>query len=321
MPEDRNLVIRILKEYYQFGLTQLEISYKEHVSKSSVNRILKKAKDDGLVTFQLHLPFVSLYEMEEKFKRIFGLKRVHIVPSYLADITSRMQDTARALTIFLNEILEDGDGIGVAWGESIDFLSRHLEPCAPMKRDLQVVQLCGSLARRMSCLKSFNIVENFAKNYMCPSYILPAPAIVGRQEVAAALLTDPQIRDVMDIARQARIALCTIGVLTEKSILIESGALSLENFEELTGMGAVSDILFHFMDMDGKIVNADLDMRTMGLSLEELKQKEYRVAFAVGEHKAKAMISALRSGVINTLYTDELTAKKVFEEYLKINPE
>jgi len=321
MPEDRNLVIRILKEYYQFGYTQLEISYKEHVSKSSVNRILKKAKDDGMVTFQLNLPFESLYEMEEEFKRIFGLKQVHIVPGYLEDVSSRMRDTAKALSLFLNDILEDGDIIGVAWGETIDFLSRHLEPCAPMKPNLQVVQLCGSLARRMSCLKSFNIVENFAKNYMCPSYILPVPAIVGSREVAAALLSDPQIGEVMEIARRARIALCTIGVLTEKSILIESGALGLGNFEELKRMGAVSDILFHFMNMDGKIVNDDLDKRTMGLSLEELKQKEYRIAFTVGEHKAKAIISALHSGVINTLYTDELTAKKVLEEYKKINPE
>ena len=46
IPDNIDLITRVLTEYYELGYTQSEISYKEHISKSSVSRIIQKAKED-----------------------------------------------------------------------------------------------------------------------------------------------------------------------------------------------------------------------------------------------------------------------------------
>ena len=49
----------------------------------------------------------------------------------------------------------------------------------------------------------------------------------------------------------------------------------------------------------------------MGFRLEELKEKEWAIAIAVGINKINALIGALRGGFMNVLYTDEKTAREL----------
>lgn len=62
-------------------------------------------------------------------------------------------------------------------------------------------------------------------------------------------------------------------------------------------------------------MSRELDQRTIGIRLDDLRKKEHRIAVAVGEWKAKAIISALHAGIINILFIDELTARKTLDEY------
>lgn len=315
IPDNIDLITRVLTEYYELGYTQSEISYKEHISKSSVSRIIQKAKEDHYVTFQLNLPCESLYELEEEFKECFSLPSVHIIPSPVDDLNLRFQNTTKALCSYLNELLADDDIIGVSWGSTMERLSRNLVPCKPPRHNLKVVQLCGSLAKNFQSSKSYTIVENFASNYLCTSYMLPAPAIVDTVSIAQALCSDSQIREVLDASVKARIAVFGIGALSMRSVILESGTLSPAQYEYLSQHSAVCDVLFHFLDIEGNIVSRELDQRTIGIRLDYLRKKEHRIAVAVGEWKAKAIISALHAGIINILFIDELTARKTLDEY------
>ena len=47
-------MIRITKQYYELGRTQDEIAQVEHISKSTVSRILKRAQDKGYITILIN---------------------------------------------------------------------------------------------------------------------------------------------------------------------------------------------------------------------------------------------------------------------------
>ena len=55
---DYTLLYRVAKAYYLDQKTQQEIADVENFSRSQISRILKKALDEGLVTYSLNFPAV-----------------------------------------------------------------------------------------------------------------------------------------------------------------------------------------------------------------------------------------------------------------------
>ena len=69
-------------------------------------------------------------------------------------------------------------------------------------------------------------------------------------------------------------------------------------------------------DINGNIALKELDDRVVGFGLEELREKEWTIAIAVGVNKVDAIIGALRAGFMNVLYTDEKTAREILNRNL-----
>ena len=68
-----------------------------------------------------------------------------------------------------------------------------------------------------------------------------------------------------------------------------------------------------FFDINGNEVNISDSFRVIGMKLHQLKKTNNVIAIAGGPHKAKAIIGALNTSVINTLITDPLTAKELIK--------
>ena len=84
-----------------------------------------------------------------------------------------------------------------------------------------------------------------------------------------------------------------------------------DDLEQLKMADAAGDIALRFFDVQGRIVNENLNERVVGLALEDFRDKKYNIAIAVGERKAAGILGALRGDYVNVLYTDEKTARKV----------
>ena len=67
------------------------------------------------------------------------------------------------------------------------------------------------------------------------------------------------------------------------------------------------------LSVDGAVVDEQLDSRTLGLSLDELREKDERIAVAHGTAKVCATLAALRAGVVSTLVIDEELAQALVE--------
>jgi deoxyribonucleoside regulator len=137
---------------------------------------------------------------------------------------------------------------------------------------------------------------------------LPVPAIVGERLTREVLEKDRIVADVLRIARSAEVLAFSLGIVGEGSVLMRSGNILKSEMAGLMRAGAVGDMLGHFIDRRGDIVDQELDARTIGLSLGDLRRCDRVIGIAAGPEKHDVSLGALRTGLINVLIADEATA-------------
>ncbi len=313
--QDIGLAIRVAKQYYELKIDQETIAKKENISKSTVSRMIRKAEELGYVKIQVDFPMESVIEIEEKFKSLFSINNVFVCPAYIDDYLVRVNDTCKAVAQDISKMVKDNDIIGVSWGRTMDSVATNLIPPSPPKRNIKIVQMHGALTKNIASSKFNSIVEKFSDAFLGTDYLLPAPVFVDTKEIADALMRDSNIRAIFDIANAANIAVFGIGEVTSKSVLVERGIYTEEEYDSLSDDGVVGDICSRYYDINGKPVLPELMERTIAIRTEDLKKKKHRIGVGVGEHKTKAIIGALNSGLMTALYIDEITAREVLRQY------
>ena len=98
------------------------------------------------------------------------------------------------------------------------------------------------------------------------------------------------------------------GAADHNSVHVESGYLSTADVDVLVQKGAVGDVVGRYIDSDGNIVDPALDARTVGLTLDELRESPLGIAVIAGSAKHAVADAVVRSRLCSVLVTDESTA-------------
>jgi deoxyribonucleoside regulator len=207
---------------------------------------------------------------------------------------------------YLNEIARDGDIIGVSWGTTMYNVACRLKS-RPLQ-GAQIVQLKGGVTDGKSTTYADEILEKFAKAFSTIARYLPLPVIFGTKEVKEMVDQDRHIKRILELGRQANIAVFTVGTVKEDALLFRLGYIEAADKVKLQQI-AVGDICSRFFDRAGEICNAEIDDRTVGIKLAELRDKERSILVAGGERKVEAIRAALVGQYANVLITDQYTAK------------
>jgi len=246
-------------------------------------------------------------------KSRFSLKKVFIVPVIIPEPAFVLADVGKAVGEYLSGLVRDGDTIGISWGTSLSYVASHLRPAERSK--VRVVQLNGGVSTTSFSTGAMNILEQFAKAFGAQPYMLSVPTIVDSKEIASAILRDSGVSEIVSMGREANIAVFGIGKTSYQSVLYTAGYFKENDYEELLAKGAVGDICSRFFTIDGEICDPELNKRTIGLQLEDLHHKEHSIAMACGVEKASAILGAIQGRYINTLFTDEQTAREIIRVY------
>jgi len=308
---DESTMIRVIKQYYEQGISQEDIAKKDYISKSTVSRLIKKAEEKGYVRVVLDYPVVSRSELEAKIDAAFPGVRSSIVPAYVDDYELRLKDACRALLTDFLRLVQDDDIVAVSWGRTIEFLANMLVDYQTSKKGVKIVQSNGFVAGELSTMRSSQILQKFEDFFGAKAYMMPVPVVVDKAETAHALMQDSILKPVLDLARKARFCIFTVGHYAEDSVLFQRRLVAKKDFDLLLKAGAEGDMCSRYFDINGNIADTGLDARTLGLSMKDISEKQYRMVVAVGKKKVKAIIGALRTGAVNRFYTDELTAKDI----------
>lgn len=300
------LLVRVARLHYEHGLSQGEIAEQIGSSRSTVSRLLREARDQGIVTITIMDPTEHAEKLSRLLKDTFNLKEAIVVPTELEAERHVRALLAQAAVTFLARVIRDDDILGVSWGRTMGEIARRLRPIN--RRGVSVVQLNGGLNRADIPGSPHYVTEQFARAFRASAYVLPVPAIVHTRELRRELESDPATQEVLRLARGSTIALYSIGAVTHESVLVQSGYVSLQELDTLESRGAAGDIIGRYFDALGHVVDPDLDSRTIGIGLDELRRKRYAIAVAGGSEKRRAVLGALRGGYLNALVTDQLTA-------------
>jgi deoxyribonucleoside regulator len=117
------------------------------------------------------------------------------------------------------------------------------------------------------------------------------------------------------MGKQANIAIYSVGVFGHDKTLARAEYVSSQKVDELLGIGAVGDMFSRVINIDGQICDKELDERTIGIELKDLKKKKYSIAVAGGISKTECIYAALAGGYANVLITDEDAAREIIKSH------
>jgi hypothetical protein len=298
------------KLYYQLGLSQSEIAEKLNASRPTVSKLLKHAHDQGYVRIEIIDPREAGSDRSRELCAKFGLTEVQLSTGAPRDREDLLAGLGRLGAEMLQRLLKDGDIVGISWGNTMYAVARHLE--RQNLRGVEVVQLKGGMSHSDKATNDFETMDLFCHAFNATARILPLPAVFRNAEVKRLVEQEPHIRDVMKAGRAANIALFTVGAALPDSILFQLNYFT-ESDKQAIMKNAIGDICSRWVGKDGKPCVPDIDERTVGISLEELKKKPVRILVAGGLEKAEAIAVALRSGFATHLVIDSNTAAKLLE--------
>src|SRR5699024_6260205 len=212
-------------------------------------------------------------ELQTKIKEKFGLQNVFVSKTFVNDEELIKRDVGKHLAEYLSEIIKPEDVLGVSWGTTLGYVTNYLKNHENL--NVKVVQLNGGVSKNTKSTGSIALLEEFSRAFAAEFHLLPLPTIVDSEEIVNVVVQDTTIEHVIELGVQANIALFGIGQASKKNILYKAGYFSEHDFDRLLSLGAVGDICSRYFDINGHLVDSDLDNRTIGLQLNSLKEKEH----------------------------------------------
>ncbi len=320
--ENIRLINTILNQYYVERMTQAEIAQRMDLSTPKVNRLLQQARERGYVNFVIRTPFQNLFDLEARLKAVFGLQDVIVIPAVGSTSSSLLNALGTVAADFLLEQIRDGDVVAITPGTTVQAIMQSIDAKRPYQ--VEVVPMLGAIQGEIESDMNY-LATHMADRLGAKSYQLHAPAFVDTAEHAEIVRSMVPVKDILDIARHANIALLGVGTVDpEASRFVQFTALSAEDLNQIAeGCGGVGEISAHVYDFEGRACAKEYADRVIGLTLAEILQIPYRIGVAASAAKAEPIYGALRGGYLNALITDEAAARgvlKIFDENFRQNP-
>ncbi|WP_123739374.1 sugar-binding transcriptional regulator [Salana multivorans] len=297
--------------YYLQDATMETVARKLGMSRSAVSRLLKAARENGMVRVRVQQPG-SGNLVADRLQRTYGA-RVHVVPvrTPIAEHV-RLDHVARYGAQLLQEWFTDGMTLGVAWGTTVAAIRQHLRP-APL-REATVVQLNGAANTSASGLAyGTDLVSDIAAAFGATPEHFPVPAFFDYAETRDLMWRERSVRHVLGLQARADLALFGVGALAGpvSSHVYASGYLDDDDKAALQSAGVVGDVCTVFLRRDGSWEDIAINARGTGPNPRELRRIPRRVCVAAGLAKVLPLRAALLAGAITDVVIDEPSARRL----------
>ncbi|MCC4490963.1 sugar-binding transcriptional regulator [Limosilactobacillus reuteri] len=239
-------------------------------------------------------------------KKKYQLKDVIISIPESNETAEILSSLGKATARYLDKKVKDNDVIGVSWGKTLVSVARQLIPND--RKNVQVVYLKGTVANSTHNNYVVEVTKCFNKCYHTQAQILPLPLIFENKQIKEMVIKDKFINEILDTGKRTSVALFTVETTEQDATLFELGYFNDQQIKTLQEKAA-GGLVSRFIDERGKIVDDQLNDRTVAIALDDLKQARESVLIAGGMNKLKAIKAALAGKYANVLVTDSLVAQ------------
>lgn len=303
LDDDRiDLLVKVAELYYELGMTQEEVAAHLALSRPTVSRLLREARERNIVRITVVNPKSRSGELERDLVERWNLHDAVVVATTMTRGDLLIRRLGEAGARYLERHLPPRANLGIGLGRTVYQLVYSLEGVGPAPH---VVPLCGGTVFSESAYHVNEIARIAAKRLNGRCTYLHAPAEASSRQVYEALLGDEGVAAVMRIWDRLDWAVVGIGA-AEYAESPEFRAY----VERAVRAGAqpVADLCHRLVDAEGRPCSGPDECCTIAVTIEQLRKAKRVLAVAGGPHKVRAIQAALRTGAIDVLLTDEATA-------------
>ncbi|MGK0664106.1 sugar-binding transcriptional regulator [Serratia marcescens] len=310
VPQDNELLTEIAVAYYQDEITQEEIAKKFGISRIKVGRLLKRAKEEGIVEINVRYHPVFSTRLEQQMMERFPISRALIALDHQDEEEQRRQ-VAALVSNYLAMSLKDDMVLAVGQGRNVAAIADHVGSVT--ERNCKFICGIGGTHRPGDAINADHISRRLAKKFGGSSETLYAPAYVENRALKDAFMQNGTIKETLDRARKADVALVGIGDMNENSYMVKLGWFTPhEIIDASLNQGVIGDIAgYDFFNAQGQHVDTVMNDRVIGLSIDELRKIPCVIAIASENTKALAILGALRTGAIDIIATSALNVRTI----------
>lgn len=246
----------------------------------------------------------GMTEIEESIRRHFGIKQVVVVPGDWDTSPFTKKELGRAGAQMLRKYALKDDVIAVTGGSTMAEVADWLTHAGPMKSNW-FVPARGGLGESVE-LQANTIASIMAKQTGGQYRLLHVPDHLS-DEAYQSLIQEPNIREVVDVIRNANVVLHGIGHALHMAKRRRVDEQTIRRLEDAHARG---EAFGYYFNSQGEVVHK---MSTLGLRLEDIHQKGTVIAVAGGKSKGESIASVLKHGHEDVLVTDEAAGKEILK--------
>jgi len=301
--------LTVAKLYYQANQSQNQIAQQLGISRPTVSRLLQFARQQGLVRIQIVDPVQNVQSLENDLQQLYHVD-VHVVPTQLTAPGDLLGAVGQYAAHYLESIVAEHDIVGIGWGKTIYAIGTHLQP--DTLTGVEVVQLKGGVSYSKEHTYAYESIDAFANAFHAVPQYLPLPVIFDHQQTKELVEEERHVQYLLELGRRANIAVYSVGTVRNTARVFQLDYLG-DREKQYLQRHAVGDIFSRYIDKNGEIIDAELNNRTIGIALDELRKKDHSILVAVGDAKVPAVQAALKGGYPNCLIIDQHAAAELLK--------
>jgi len=304
----QKLMIKIAELYHIDGLTQQEIAEKLNISRTKVSRRLSQAENEGIIEVKINYPNNTMSNIEKKLENDFSLKEAVVVSAMSDSYTNSVyENVCKIAAEYLSEKIKNNDTLGISWGRTLKQTVSYVDFS---KKEINIIQMIGNMGS--ANVSSDEIARKLSKSFNGEYHKLPAPAIVDNKSIKKSLMSDKTIKSCIQMMNNITMAWVGIGGINTNSAFYTHNYINDQELQNLQEKNAAGETCGCFFNSKGDGIKTIFDDRIIGINCEQLRNIPYVIAVASGINKTKAIEAVTKSGIIDVLITDEITAAKAF---------
>ena len=312
MRDQQKFGVRATWYYYKTGITQGDIAKRLGINRLRVINILNEARKNGTVAIHVKGEDTKLMELEQELKEKWGLRDVFITPE--VPPSQIKNDLSLAGAQYLEISARVGSMIALGWGDTVSGITRNLGRLIPVNTSF--VTLCGGVMNYLS-ERTTDSVGTPLSGFRYPFLVIPTPLMVSSRKLRDQMISEPEVKEVMEVAKSADISMVGIGSLMPSTEFSHFGYKSKKELKFLKESGAVGEMHGEYFNTEGHSLQIEHHHRLITIRLETLRNMKHVVGVAGGKEKTDAIAAAIRGGIIHSLITDEMTAQSLSSDSIR----
>ncbi len=301
-------LIEVAQMYYQQDLTQSEIAERLHVSRPLVSRMIKEAREQGIVTIQIHTTPDSSNTVLAQLRNFYDLRGgILVADAGQEDSTNKL--IAASILDFVLNLAPPAANIGIGWGYIIGMFTKAVENAEiQQKLHATVFPLIGNSSVSNRDYHSNEIVRVFAEKTGTTPVYIHAPAFLETEQEMRLFQESESFKKVASAWNEIDTAIVNIGNYPSSP----DYATATRFGDLLTSYKATGRMLCSYFDIHGAIIHSDVDY-AIQVPISRLARCRNVIAVCSAALQPKALVGALRTGLFTHVIAAESVARQALE--------